>query len=246
MKRLHEKEKQELSRLLAQSNPRRADDMVDILDAFLENEDHQSARDLHQRLKARGRPYDPETVQEALDLFCRYGLAQAKQFNGDQTRYEHKHVGMHHDHLICIRCGRVEEFVNPVIEDLQTAAARKKGFLPLDHRMDVYGLCAECTNARGQAIPLCDAEKGERVLVMDHEGGEVIQRRLEDMGLNRGEEVEVLSNGSGPVVVACRGARLALGRGMSEKVRVRPCPTGPPAPSCPKPKRRRRKSFWRP
>ena len=174
------------------------------------------------RLKSRGLDYDLEFIQEALDLFCRYGFAQTKCFNGHMTLYEHRHLGQHHDHLICTRCGRVEEFINPIIEQLQSAAARDKGFVPLDHRMDIYGLCQDCAMSRGRAVPLSEAEKGEHMVVCGHVGGEELQRRLTDMGLCNGAEIEILGSGHGPVVVACRGSRLALGQGMCDKVMVTP------------------------
>ncbi len=193
-----------------------------VLDTFLAAETHQTVEEVQRRLKARGLNFDRAYVQDALELFCLYGFAQAKTFNGNDTWYEHRHLGQHHDHLICTRCRKVEEFINPQIEVLQECAAREKGFVPLDHRMDIYGLCAECAGKRGEAIQLCEAEKGERLVICGHKGGDELQRRLTDMGLNNGAEIEVLSKGSGPVVVACRGCRLALGRGMTQKVMVTP------------------------
>jgi Fur family ferric uptake transcriptional regulator len=224
MKHLHQREKEELERLLTQNGHRRAKDVVTVLDAFLKSEDHQSADDLHKRLKKQDKNYDFTFVQEALELFCRYGFAQAKEFKDKTTLYEHRHLGRHHDHLICTRCGQVEEFVNPKIEELQVTAARKKGFVPLEHRMDIYGLCPACAHEPDRPVPLSQAEPGECLVVCGHTGGDDLQRRLTDMGLNPGVEVEVLGGNGGPLVVACRGSRLALGRGMCEKVMVKSAP----------------------
>lgn len=230
MKQLHQKEKENLTRILTQNGQSRSEDLVKVLDAFLEAENHQSAQDVHQRLKAGGQDLGPEFVQEALDIFCHYGFASSKIFNGWGKRYEHKHLGEHHDHLICTRCGRVEEFINPLIEDLQDNAAREKGFVPFNHRMDIYGLCRKCTEARGYEVPLSEAGVGEKVVVCGHCGGEELQRRLTDMGIGPGVEVEVLGSNRGPVVVACRGSRLALGRGMCEKVLVQSAKPSIPRP----------------
>ena len=221
---LHQHEKTNLEKILSQNGHEKSQDLVAVLDTFLDSEKHQAVGELHRRLRIRGLNFTPEFVQHALDLFCHYGFAQRRDFEGHEPNYEHRHLGQHHDHLICTRCGLVEEFVNPTIEELQTAAAREKGFIPLEHRLDIYGLCAECARERGQAVPLCQAEKGECLVICGHSGGSELQRRLTDMGLRAGAEVEVLSNSSGPVVVACGGARLALGRGMSEKVMVSPAP----------------------
>ena len=221
---LHQNEKNNLAKILDQNGYESSQDLVAVLDTFLASEKHQSMAELQRRLKNRGLNFTPEFVQQALDLFCHYGFAQRRDFEGIEPKYEHRHLGQHHDHLICTRCGRVEEFVNPTIETLQSAAARDKGFIPLEHHLDIYGLCAECTRDRGEAVPLCQAEKGECLVVCGHSGGSELQRRLTDMGLRQGAQVEVLSNSNGPVVVACGGARLALGRGMSEKVLVSPAP----------------------
>ena len=220
MKHLHQREKDELKRILAHSGNPRGRELIVILDAFLAAEDHQSVEDLRQRLKVRGLDLEPEFIEDALELFCQYGFAQAKKFKNKETLYEHRHLGHHHDHLICTRCGKVEEFVNPQIEALQDHVAKKLGFAPLEHYLEIYGICGACAKARGSAVPLCEAEKGERLMVCGCRGGEELQRRLTDMGLHSGVEIEVISGDSGPVIVACGGCRLALGRGMSEKILV--------------------------
>ncbi|MEW6263167.1 MAG: transcriptional repressor [Thermodesulfobacteriota bacterium] len=223
MKQLHQREKQDLARILTQNGHKNAQDMVAVLDAFLSSESHQGVEELHRRLKTRGLNFSREFVREALDLFCRLGFAQAKSFEGQEVHYEHRHLGQHHDHMICTRCGRVEEFINSQIEELQFCAASEKGFVPLDHQMVIYGLCRECALQPGQEMTLGQAQRGERLVVCGYSGGSESARRLTDMGLNPGVEIEVLgSNGHGPVVVACRGSRLALGRGFSDKVKVKP------------------------
>ena len=222
MHRLHRHEKQELERILVQHGHQNTDEVLDILEVFLAQENHQTAKDLQHRLKIRGSRHDLEDVQKALDLFTHLGFAQATSIDGREIRYEHKHLGYHHDHLICTRCGRVEDFLNPHIEALQLEAARNKGFIPLEHRMEIYGLCANCVRERGRTVPLSCAEKGECLVIRGHTGGEELQRRLNDMGLTSGTEIEVLGANSGPMIVACRGCRLALGRGMTDKVEVAP------------------------
>lgn len=239
MKHLHQREKEELERLLTQNGHLRAKDVVAVLDAFLESEDHQSVDDVQKRLSKHGVAFEEPFVTEALELFCKYGFAQATEFKDKETLYEHRHLGRHHDHLICTRCGMVEEFVNPKIEELQVAAARKMGFVPLEHRMEIYGLCPACAHEPDRPVPLSQAEPGECLVVCGHTGGDDLQRRLSDMGLNPGAEVEVLGGNGGPLVVACRGCRLALGRGMCDKIMVKAAPTHPEH------KRRHHAKGWR-
>ncbi len=227
MRALHEKEKNELKRLLEERGGVRPGNILEILDAFLSTEEHLTEEELHTRLKARGLMMTREEVREALDIFCRFGFAQVKSFQDDRPRYEHRHLGDHHDHMICTRCGAVEEFVNPELERLQREIARERGFVNLQHRLEIYGLCSECASQRRPGRPLCEAEPGERLILAGHKGGNELTRRLQDMGLTNGVEIEVLSKNDGPLVVSCRGCRLALGRGMSEKIMVSPAENGP-------------------
>jgi len=219
---LHEREKAELKRILTQRGHKHSEDILAILDTFLAGEEHVTEDQLIRRLKARGLNLDPVLVHTALEFFCRYGFASLKKFDDQEPQYEHRHLGHHHDHLICTRCGQMEEFVNPEMEELQVNIARKKGFVPLQHRMEIYGLCPECAKSRRAVVPLYEAEAGERVIIVGHTGRGRLSRRLMDMGMTQGAELEVLSRNGGPVVVSCRGSRLALGRGMSEKILVTP------------------------
>ncbi|MBW1708987.1 MAG: transcriptional repressor [Deltaproteobacteria bacterium] len=222
MSGIHQQEKKELRRILSQAGYKRTKDILAILDTFLATEAHQTPADLRKRLRRAGLNFDTGIIQEALDIFCKYGFAQRKEFSDRETCYEHQHLGDHHDHLICTRCGRLEEFISPEMEELQTKLAREKGFIPLKHRMEIYGLCSRCGRERGTAVPLAQAEPGEQVTIAGHVGGNEIERRLNDMGLTRGVEIEVLNRNGGPVLVSCRDSRLALGKGISEKILVSP------------------------
>jgi len=219
---LHQNEKYELKRILTQQGVADIEDILAVLDTFLATEEHLTEAELIKRLKSRGLNLDEAVVKGALDLFCRYGFAQVKKFENHEPKYEHRHLGHHHDHLICTRCGKVQEFVSPEMEGLQVRLARKMGFVPLEHRMEIYGLCRDCASARKSAVPLSETECGERVVVVGHEGGAFLKHRLSDMGLIPGVEVEVLHRNGGPLVVSCRGGRLALGRGLSRKIMVAP------------------------
>ena len=164
--------------------------------------------------------FKDQDIRKALALFCKYGFAQIKEFKDQESRYEHHHLGQHHDHLICTRCGYIQEFTNPDLEELQVKLAHDIGFVPLQHRMEIYGLCVRCARERGPAVRLSQTEAGERVVILNHSGGDQVERRLLDMGLTRGTEVEVLSQNEGPMVISCRGSRLALGKGLSENITV--------------------------
>jgi Fur family ferric uptake transcriptional regulator len=61
-----------------------------------------------------------------------------------QTRYENLPKGGHHDHIICIKCSKIEEFQNEKIEELQSEMAKKHGFKIINHKLELYGYCADC------------------------------------------------------------------------------------------------------
>ena len=98
--------------------------------------------------------------------------------------------------------------------------AKERGFHCLRHRHQIYGLCQKCLAQRECARPLSMAAPGERLRIDSLAGGERAVRQLNDLGLTMGAELEVISCDGGPVVVAVGGARLALGRGLADKVRV--------------------------
>jgi Fur family transcriptional regulator, ferric uptake regulator len=98
-------------------------------------------------LVTRVRQLDPHvsvaTVYRTMKLLAECGLAVARQFEDGRTRYEPAPVH-HHDHLICKLCGRIVEFENPQIEELQVGVARSHGFEVESHRFELYGRCASC------------------------------------------------------------------------------------------------------
>ena len=137
--------------------------------------------------------------------------------------YEHHHLGRHHDHLVCTKCGKIVEFANEDIERLQVEVAAGYGFHMLQHRMEIYGLCSDCCSQRKPLIPLSMAKAGETVFVREVAGCQQKQSRLASMGLRAGDRVEIINNtGGGRVILGLGAMRLAIGRGMAKKVMVSP------------------------
>jgi Fur family transcriptional regulator, ferric uptake regulator len=102
-----------------------------------------------EELLAAVRKVDPRvsqaTVYRTLKLLTDCGLAEPRRFSDGQTRYEASdRGGEHHDHLICTRCGKIVEFKNDRIEVLQEKVAGEHGFTVTHHKMELYGLCADC------------------------------------------------------------------------------------------------------
>lgn len=104
---------------------------------------HMSAEDLFKRLVEQGEEVGLATVYRVLTQFEAAGLVTRHNFEGGHSVFELDH-GNHHDHLVCVKCGKVCEFVDDVIEKRQEEIAEKFGFETTDHNHTIYGVCAEC------------------------------------------------------------------------------------------------------
>jgi Fur family ferric uptake transcriptional regulator len=93
----------------------------------------------------------------------------------------------------------------------------------LQHRLEIYGICANCLKKRLDTIPLMAAKQGERLIVRQFTGGAKSKMRLMSMGLRIGDRIDVITNmNKGQLVIALDFKRLVLGRGLAEKIIVQP------------------------
>lgn len=115
-----------------------------ILDGFLSTNSHMSIEELYMKLRTKHPNIGYATVYRTLKLLAEAGLAREIHFGDGQTRYEHATEGEHHDHLVCIRCGDVQEFTNDAIENLQDEIAATHGYLIHTHKLELYGICPKC------------------------------------------------------------------------------------------------------
>jgi Fur family ferric uptake transcriptional regulator len=116
-----------------------------ILQLFMESgKDHLSVDELYQRARQRNPRIGYATVYRTLKLMAESGWAHSRQFGDRTARFEHQAEGQHHDHLICLACGKIVEFESERIEELQSRIARKKGFEIFEHKLELYGHCSDC------------------------------------------------------------------------------------------------------
>ena len=115
-----------------------------ILSLFLKTERHLSVEDLYDIAKKRDQTLGQATVFRTLKLLCEANIAKEVNLGDGKTRYEHKYGREHHDHLICLRCGRFIETMDPKIEKLQDDLCKRHGFLPERHKMQIFGICKRC------------------------------------------------------------------------------------------------------
>ena len=117
---------------------------VKILDALEKSETrHLSAEDVYKRLLNKGEEIGLATVYRVLTQFESAGLVCRHHFEGGQSLFE-LNRGVHHDHLVCIKCDKVVEFLDETIEERQLAIVREQGFSLEHHSLVIYGLCSDC------------------------------------------------------------------------------------------------------
>jgi len=112
---------------------------------LLENSDtrHLSAEDIYKGLIEADEDVGLATVYRVLTQFESAGLVQRHRFEGGNSVFELM-TADHHDHLVCSKCGQVEEFYDRVIEEQQDKIAAKFGFEITDHSLYLYGICKNC------------------------------------------------------------------------------------------------------
>ncbi len=115
-----------------------------ILDIFQKNADrHLSAEDVYRLLLSENLEIGLATVYRVLTQFEQAGILSRNYFESGKAVFE-LNEGNHHDHLVCVDCGRVEEFRDDVIEKRQHEVAAMHGFEIVDHTLAIYGRCEKC------------------------------------------------------------------------------------------------------
>jgi len=183
MKRTHKQEKKQFEKLFKQGHIDKFEDRFKVLDTFLNTENHVTSAELTQMLNDNGHDLDNEFVRDTLKLMCNFGFARKNRFDNGVVRYEHWHLGQHHDHIICIKCKKIVEFEEDALENLQINIASKHGFHMLQHKMELYGICSECLKERVKLMPLSMAKQGERLVIREVMGGPGARMRLLSMGI---------------------------------------------------------------
>lgn len=121
-----------------------------VLNLFENSADHHlSAEDVFKMLLASGEDVSLATVYRVLTQFELSGILVRHNFEGGKSVFELNH-GEHHDHIVCMQCGHLEEFYDSAIESRQKKIAAERGFTIHDHSLYIYGDCIreKCPNKR--------------------------------------------------------------------------------------------------
>ncbi|HMU91045.1 MAG TPA: ferric iron uptake transcriptional regulator [Pseudomonadales bacterium] len=111
------------------------------------NRRHMSAEDVYKALLATGEDVGLATVYRVLTQFEAAGLVIRHHFEGGNSVFELSDVD-HHDHIVCIKCDRVEEFSDAVVEARQEKISAEMGYELTGHSFYLYGICPQCRGAK--------------------------------------------------------------------------------------------------
>lgn len=109
---------------------------------------HLSAEDVYKALLDSGEEIGLATVYRVLTQFESAGLVARHHFEGGHSVFE-LNEGSHHDHILCVKCGRVDEFMDETIERRQREIAAEAGYEITDHSLYLYGICSDCRAEKG-------------------------------------------------------------------------------------------------
>lgn len=205
---------------------------INVLKAALGFHLHFRQKDLLGKISEQ---IDEATIKGILDELIEAGLIRKFISEDDSPAYEHVIGHLHHDHLVCLKCGRVQEFFEPSIESIQENIARRYHYLLVRHSHLIYGLCPECARKHADefapiitppaipkdGVPLSLIPAGKMVKLIAVRGGFGACKRLAEMGIKVGDVFEVIQNSfAGQFIIKFKDTKLALGQGMVHRLIV--------------------------
>jgi Fur family ferric uptake transcriptional regulator len=136
--------KEIFTRFLRAGEHRITPERFEVLEAVLSSKGHFEADELYRKMKSAGQKVSRATVYNTLDLLLESGFISKYRFAENHSRYEKVFGRPHHDHLICLECGEITEFVSEKIAVAQSEICREKNFKPQSATFQVFGFCSKC------------------------------------------------------------------------------------------------------
>ena len=115
-----------------------------VLEEIIKDKGHRESEEIYLALKKSGQHVSRATVYRTMDILVNNGFARKMNLGDGRARYESKVNSPHHDHLVCMDCGLIVEFMDQKIEDLQDKIAIQYNFQLKRHIHQLFGLCKKC------------------------------------------------------------------------------------------------------
>ena len=134
----------QLKRVLKKEGLRYTQQRQSVWDELCATNDHRDAEEIYLAIRQSGLNVSRATVYRTIDVLVKNKMARKLELGDGRARYEHKINATHHDHLICIQCGKIEEFMDEVIESRQDEIVKKLGYKLVRHIHQLFIICSEC------------------------------------------------------------------------------------------------------
>jgi len=134
----------QLKRALKKEGLRYTQQRQSVWDELCATNDHRDAEEIYLAIRQSGLNVSRATVYRTIDVLVKNEMVRKLELGDGRARYEHKVNATHHDHLICIQCGKIEEFMDEVIESRQDAIVKKFGYKLVRHIHQLFIICSEC------------------------------------------------------------------------------------------------------
>lgn len=115
-----------------------------VWNEILSNDDHRDAEDIYIALRKNGFSVSRATVYRTIDVLVKNNMVRKLNVGFGSSKFEHKTDPDHHDHIICIQCEKIEEFMDVEIEATQVKIAEAHGFELVNHAHQLFGICKDC------------------------------------------------------------------------------------------------------
>lgn len=116
-----------------------------VLDCIAELDRHFNADELYLFMNSRGESVSRATIYSTLDLLTKSNILVRHRFQGESAHFELASRMPNHDHLMCMECGRIEEFREPATDAIRDRVCTELGFKPVSHSLQIFAVCADPT-----------------------------------------------------------------------------------------------------
>ena len=137
-----------LKRILNKENLRYTQQRQEVWDEICSTNEHRDAEDIYNSLRKRQTNVSRATVYRTIDVLVKNNLVRRLDLGDGRSRFENKMGIAHHDHIVCLDCRKIVEFMNEDIEEIQEQVAKEMGFEIVRHVHQLFGNCLDekCPN----------------------------------------------------------------------------------------------------
>ncbi|MBU3698409.1 MAG: transcriptional repressor [Candidatus Kapabacteria bacterium] len=133
--------KKQFAEFLKRKKYRGTQERFNVIDRISELDRHFNADDLYLYMNGRGDRISRATIYSTLDLLTTCGILMKHRFQGGSAHFELASRMPDHDHLICVECGRIEEFREERIDEIRNGVSERLGFRPMAHSLQIFATC---------------------------------------------------------------------------------------------------------